>query len=84
MANKIPTKASSLEMKLVFTTTKLLSYLIFTASIPISIYLKSKDVFLESVLIAAALQGVKSAGESLIARQQVKAAAIHNTTVEES
>lgn len=55
-----------------FTTTKLLSYLIFLAGIIVSLVLKSPQVFLESIITAGALQGVKSVGESLIARQKAK------------
>lgn len=89
IAQSPPKKSVNVKLDLVFTTTKLLSYMIFVATIPVAVYLKSHEVFVDGILTAAALQGVKSAGESLIARQKAKSASttpetINNVTIEES
>lgn len=46
-----------------FTTSKLLSYLIFIVGSVVAFHLKSSEVFVNSCLYAAALQGVKAAAE---------------------
>ena len=46
-----------------FTTTKLLSYLIFISGTIVSLVLKDKTVFIEAIMYATILQGVKAVSE---------------------
>jgi hypothetical protein len=51
-----------------FTTTKLLSYLIFTSGTIVALVLKDKTVFVEATMHAAILQGLKAASEIKIGK----------------
>jgi hypothetical protein len=46
-----------------FTTSKLLSYLIFIAGSVVAIILHDKEVFLQSLMYSSLLQGVKAVAE---------------------
>lgn len=48
-----------------FTTSKLLSYLIFLVGSVVAFYLKSDEVFVSACMYAALLQGVKAASEAV-------------------
>jgi len=51
---------SYIKFALSFTTTKLLSYLIFISGTVVALVLKDKTVFVESMMYASILQGVKA------------------------
>lgn len=46
-----------------FTTSKVLSYLIFLGATAVAFYLKDKSVFIEGMIYATILQGVKAVSE---------------------
>lgn len=49
-----------IKFSLDFTTTKLLSYLIFISGTIVSLVLKDKTVFVEAMMYSSILQGVKA------------------------